>query len=156
MVGAWDLVKEKMEFDERIVTGIYSFAPSDKTLAGGVGVPFVRWFGTECDYNAMVITNQVIYEIREQPSKMYSWSAWLMSHTPVELPWNMAVGILLFSCWYWTVGYITERAGFTFLVFMVLILFYYTTIGQAVAAIAPMAEVAALLFTSTFSFVLIL
>ena len=26
-----------------------------KALAGGVGVPFVRWFGTECDYNAMVI-----------------------------------------------------------------------------------------------------
>ncbi|EPQ29067.1 uncharacterized protein PFL1_03356 [Pseudozyma flocculosa PF-1] len=26
-----------------------------KTLAGGVGVPFVRWYGQECDYNAMVI-----------------------------------------------------------------------------------------------------
>ncbi|GAA5927726.1 casein kinase 1 family protein [Sporobolomyces koalae] len=26
-----------------------------KTLAGGVGVPFVRWFGIECDYNAMVL-----------------------------------------------------------------------------------------------------
>src|SRR6202789_2153949 len=26
-----------------------------KSLAGGVGVPFVRWFGTECDYNAMVL-----------------------------------------------------------------------------------------------------
>jgi casein kinase I family protein HRR25 len=26
-----------------------------KTLAGDVGVPFVCWFGTECDYNAMVI-----------------------------------------------------------------------------------------------------
>ena len=26
-----------------------------KTLAGGVGVPFVRLFGTECDYNAMVL-----------------------------------------------------------------------------------------------------
>ncbi|CAD6564594.1 MAG: serine/threonine protein kinase [Cyphobasidiales sp. Tagirdzhanova-0007] len=26
-----------------------------KTLAGGVGVPFVRWYGIECDYNAMVI-----------------------------------------------------------------------------------------------------
>ena len=26
-----------------------------KTLAGGVGVPFVRWYGTECDYNAMVL-----------------------------------------------------------------------------------------------------
>jgi hypothetical protein len=26
-----------------------------KTLAGSVGVPFVRWFGTECDYNVMVL-----------------------------------------------------------------------------------------------------
>jgi casein kinase I family protein HRR25 len=26
-----------------------------KALAGGVGVPFVRWFGTESDYNAMVL-----------------------------------------------------------------------------------------------------
>ncbi|KFY47005.1 hypothetical protein V494_00229 [Pseudogymnoascus sp. VKM F-4513 (FW-928)] len=26
-----------------------------KSLAGGVGVPYVRWFGTECDYNAMVL-----------------------------------------------------------------------------------------------------
>lgn len=26
-----------------------------KALAGGVGIPFVRWYGTECDYNAMVM-----------------------------------------------------------------------------------------------------
>jgi casein kinase I family protein HRR25 len=26
-----------------------------KSLAGGVGVPFVRWFGVECDYHAMVM-----------------------------------------------------------------------------------------------------
>ncbi|KAL5531451.1 HHP1_2 [Sanghuangporus baumii] len=26
-----------------------------KTLSGGVGVPFVRWFSTECDCNAMVM-----------------------------------------------------------------------------------------------------
>ncbi|KAJ5904870.1 uncharacterized protein N7473_001786 [Penicillium subrubescens] len=26
-----------------------------KSLAGGIGIPLVRWFGTECDYNAMVI-----------------------------------------------------------------------------------------------------
>ena len=26
-----------------------------KTIAGGIGVLFVHWFGTECDYNAMVI-----------------------------------------------------------------------------------------------------
>ncbi|BFZ64667.1 serine/threonine protein kinase [Saitoella coloradoensis] len=26
-----------------------------KALQGGVGIPFVRWFGVECDYNAMVL-----------------------------------------------------------------------------------------------------
>ena len=26
-----------------------------KTLAGGVGIPFVHWCGRECDYNAMVL-----------------------------------------------------------------------------------------------------
>ena len=26
-----------------------------KALAGGVGIPFVRWFGREGDYNAMVL-----------------------------------------------------------------------------------------------------
>jgi casein kinase I family protein HRR25 len=26
-----------------------------KTLAGGIRVPFIRWFRTECDYNAMVM-----------------------------------------------------------------------------------------------------
>lgn len=26
-----------------------------KALCGGVGIPFLRWYGTECDYNAMVI-----------------------------------------------------------------------------------------------------
>jgi hypothetical protein len=25
------------------------------SLAGGVGIPFVRWFGTESDYNVMVL-----------------------------------------------------------------------------------------------------
>ncbi|KAJ7460378.1 kinase-like domain-containing protein, partial [Mycena galericulata] len=26
-----------------------------KTLEGGLGVPFVRWFGTQGDYNALVL-----------------------------------------------------------------------------------------------------
>ena len=26
-----------------------------KALSGGVGIPFLRWYGTECDFNAMVI-----------------------------------------------------------------------------------------------------
>ena len=102
------------------------------------------------------IASRTIYEIRERPSKMYSWSAWVTAQILVELPWNMMSGVLLFLCWYWTVGYPTERAGYTFLQLGVLNPFYYTTVGQAIASIAPTAEIAALLFTSLFSYILIL
>ena len=102
------------------------------------------------------ITSRTIYEIRERPSKMYSWTAWVTSQILVELPGNIFSGALLFVCWYWTVGYPTERAAYTFLIFMVLVPLYYTTVGQAFAAMAPTLEVAGLLFASTFSLVLIL
>jgi ATP-binding cassette subfamily G (WHITE) protein 2 (SNQ2) len=102
------------------------------------------------------IANREIYEIRERPSKMYSWSAWVTAQILVELPWTMSGGFMLFSCWYWAVGFPADRAAFTFLICTVVIPFHYTTFGQAIAAISPTIEVAALLFTSTFSFVLML
>ena len=101
-----------------------------------------------------LIANRMIYEIKKWPSEMYSWSARAASQALAGLSWNMAGGILLFSCWHWTVRYPTDRVGFTFLVFVVLVPFYYTTVGQAIVAIAPTVEIAALSFTSAFSFVL--
>ena len=97
-----------------------------------------------------------IYEVRERPSKMYGWSAWVTSQLVMELPWNIFCGTVFFFCWYWTVGYPTSRAGYTYLMLSVLLPIYYTTIGQAVAAMAPTPEVSALLFTSIFNFVLLL
>ena len=102
------------------------------------------------------ITSRTIYEIRERPSKMYSWSAWVTAQILVELPWNVFGGVMLFFCWYWTVGFPTERAGSIFLTFAVLVPTYYTTIGQGIAAMASTVEIAGLLFTSLFTFVLIL
>jgi len=102
------------------------------------------------------IASRMVYEIRERPSKMYSWSAWVTAQILVELPWNVSGGVVLFFCWYWTVGFPTERAGYTFFVLAVLIPVYYTTVGQAIASMAPTVEIAGLLFTSLFSLVLIL
>jgi ATP-binding cassette subfamily G (WHITE) protein 2 (SNQ2) len=53
------------------------------------------------------------------------------------------------------VGYESSRAGFTYLLMAVIFPIYYTTIGQAVAAMSPNAEIAALLFSFFFSFVVI-
>ena len=85
---------------------------------------------------------------------MYSWTALVTSQILVELPWNIVGSSLFFLCWYWTVGFPSSRAGYTYLMMGVIYPMYYTTIGQAVAAMAPSAEIAALLFSLLFSFVL--
>ncbi|KIJ16544.1 hypothetical protein PAXINDRAFT_113734 [Paxillus involutus ATCC 200175] len=95
-----------------------------------------------------------IYEIRERPSRTYAWSALVTSQILVELPWNILGSTLFFFCWYWTVGFPSDRGGYTYLVLGVLFPAYYTTIGQAVAAMSPTAEIAGILFSFLFSFVL--
>lgn len=97
-----------------------------------------------------------IYEIRERPSRMYSWTALLTSQMLVEIPWNILGSSLFFFCWYWTVGFPSDRAGYTYLMHCVLFSLYYTTLGQAVGAMSPSAEIAALLYSFFFSFVMIL
>ncbi|KAF8069062.1 pleiotropic drug resistance ABC transporter [Lyophyllum atratum] len=100
------------------------------------------------------IATRSIYEIRERPSRMYSWTALITSQILIELPWNILGSTLLYFCWYWTVGFDSSRAGYTYLMLGIIYPLYYTTIGQAVAAMAPNAEIAALLFSALFSFVI--
>ena len=97
-----------------------------------------------------------IYEIRERPSRMYSWTALITSQILVEVPWNILGSSLFFLCWYWTVGFPTDRAGFTYFMTGVWFPLYCTTIGQAVVAMASNVEIGALLFSLLFSFVLTL
>ncbi|KAI0728228.1 pleiotropic drug resistance ABC transporter [Fomitopsis betulina] len=100
------------------------------------------------------LESRSIYEIRERHSSMYSWTAFLTSQILVELPWNIVGSTLYFLCWYWTVGFPSDRGGFTYLMLSVAFPLYYTTVGQAVAAMCPGPEIAALVFSFLFSFVL--
>ncbi|TFK38290.1 pleiotropic drug resistance ABC transporter, partial [Crucibulum laeve] len=100
------------------------------------------------------INTRTIYEIRERPSRMYSWTALVTSQMLIEIPYNILGSSLMFFCWYWTVGFPSSRAGYTWLMMCIAYPLYYTTIGQAVAAMAPSAEIAALLFSFLFSFVI--
>ncbi|KIP09940.1 hypothetical protein PHLGIDRAFT_102023 [Phlebiopsis gigantea 11061_1 CR5-6] len=98
-----------------------------------------------------------IYEVRERPSKMYSWTALVTSQILAEIPWNIFGSTLLYFCWYFTVGFPTEapRAGYVYLALGIIFPLYYTTVGQATAAMSPNSQTAALLFSFLFSFVLI-
>jgi ATP-binding cassette subfamily G (WHITE) protein 2 (SNQ2) len=157
----------------------YVIAKSISNVAGSLFVGFTFWKSPSTEqgiqnklfsvFTVVILTvpsaqqlqisflvNRAIYEIRERPSKMYSWSAWVTAQILVELPWNMGTGIPFFLGWYWTVGYPADRAGFTFLIFTVILPLYYTTFGQAISAMSPTAEIAALAFITAFSLSLML
>ncbi|KAL4248575.1 ABC transporter superfamily protein [Abortiporus biennis] len=138
----------------------FTFFKSKDTLQGTQNKLFSIFMSTVI---SVALANQLqvpfihmreIYEIRERPSRMYSWTALITAQIVAELPWNIFASSLFFLCWFWTVGYATDRAGYTYLMMSVSNPLYYTTIGQAVAAMSPNAEIAALLFSLIFSFVI--
>lgn len=49
-------------------------------------------------------TYRSIYEIREGPSKMYSWVVFLLANFIVEIAWQTLMSVILFVCWYYPIG----------------------------------------------------
>ncbi|THH03170.1 hypothetical protein EW145_g6471 [Phellinidium pouzarii] len=102
---------------------------------------------------AVFVGARRVYGVRERHSHMYSWTALLASQILVELPWNIISSVLVFSSWYWTVGFETSRAPYAVLMLVLVFPVYYTTFAQVVASVCPTAETASLLFVVLFSFV---
>ncbi|PSN60936.1 putative multidrug resistance ABC transporter [Corynespora cassiicola Philippines] len=50
------------------------------------------------------VTQRALYEVRERPSKAYSWKAFMFANIFVELPWNTLAAVLIFICWYFPIG----------------------------------------------------
>jgi len=70
------------------------------------------------------VTQRSLYEVRERPSKTYSWQAFLAANIIVELPWNSLMALIIFVSWYYPIGLyrnaeptdaVTERGGLMFL-----------------------------------------
>ena len=68
-----------------------------------------------------------IYEIRERPSRMYSWTAMITAQMLIEVPWNFLGSVILFFSWFWTVGFESARAGYTFIILVIAFPLYYST-----------------------------
>ena len=88
------------------------------------------------------IAARTIYEVRERPSRMYSWTALVTSQLLIELPWNILASNLFFFCWYWTVGFDTSRAGYAYLMMTLVFPAYYTSVGQVSVLDRPSVRVA--------------
>jgi ATP-binding cassette, subfamily G (WHITE), member 2, PDR len=78
------------------------------------------------------VIQRSLYEVRERPSKVYSWKVFMLSQIIVEMPWNILLSVVMFVCWYYPVGLdknaafagqLSERSGLMFLLLMAFLLF---------------------------------
>ena len=70
------------------------------------------------------VTQRALYEVRERPSKTYSWKVFMFANIVTELPWSTIGAVLLFATWYYPIGLyrnaqltnsVVERGALTFL-----------------------------------------
>jgi ATP-binding cassette, subfamily G (WHITE), member 2, PDR len=89
-------------------------------------------------------TQRALYEVRERPSKAYSWKAFMLASIIVELPWNMAMAVPAFICWYYPIGMyhnaeltqaVVSRGGTMFLLILLFMMFTSTFSSMVIAGI---------------------
>ncbi|KAK0616818.1 ABC-2 type transporter-domain-containing protein [Immersiella caudata] len=105
------------------------------------------------------VIQRSLYEVRERPSKVYSWKIFMLSQIIVELPWNALMAVLMYFCWYYPVGLqnnaiaadqVTERGALMFLLLVAFLLFTSTFTDLMIAGFETAeagGNIANLLFT---------
>lgn len=98
-----------------------------------------------------------LYEARERPSKLYAWPVAIISAILVEIPWNFIGTTAFFIPWYFFIFHDGLGALRGFYMWLALMFFsvYWHTFATACAGIAPNAQLASVLFSVFFSFVIV-
>ncbi|KAF5670566.1 ATP-binding protein subfamily G (WHITE) member PDR [Fusarium heterosporum] len=81
------------------------------------------------------VIQRSLYEVRERPSKVYSWKIFMLAQIIVELPWNSLMAVIMYFAWYYPVGLYnnasdagqtTERGALMFLLLLAFLIFTAT------------------------------
>lgn len=110
------------------------------------------------------LDSRKLYEIRERPSRTYSWVVFVLSNIISELPWVTLLAVIQFVTWYYPLGMyknaiatdqLNERGALMFLVNVSFFLFS-STFSQMLGTIMPDAatgiNISALLYTLSLLF----
>ena len=90
------------------------------------------------------VTQRALYEVRERPSKTYSWKVFILSNILVEIPWNSLMAVLVFVGWYYPIGLrqnaveagqVAERGALIFLFILAFLIFAGTFTNMVIAGI---------------------
>jgi ATP-binding cassette, subfamily G (WHITE), member 2, PDR len=102
------------------------------------------------------VLQRSLYEVRERPSKAYSWKAFLVANIIVEIPYQIFVGIIVWASLYFPVfgaNQPTEVQGLWLLYSMQFQIFTSTFAHMLIAGL-PDAETAGNIATTMFSLIL--
>ena len=92
----------------------------------------------------LFITQRALYEVRERPSKTYSWKAFIVANIVVEMPYQILCGILTYACFYYPVVGVqsSERQGLV-LLFVIQLFVYASSFAHLTITALPDAQSAA-------------
>ncbi|CCH60690.1 hypothetical protein TBLA_0D01820 [Henningerozyma blattae CBS 6284] len=115
-------------------------------------------------YLPSFVQQRDLYEVRERPSRTFSWIAFIVAQIVVEIPWNILAGTLAYFIYYYPVGFYSNASkagqlherGALFWLYCIAYYVYIGSMGIFVITWNQVAESAAhfgsLLFTLALSF----
>lgn len=85
----------------------------------------------------LFLTQRALYEVRERPSKAYSWKAFMLANIVVEIPYQVVGGIITFACVYYPTAGIQspDRQGLVLLFFIQFFMYASTFAHMTIAAL---------------------
>ncbi|KAI4759834.1 putative ABC multidrug transporter [Aureobasidium sp. EXF-3400] len=102
------------------------------------------------------VTQRDLYEVRERPSKAYSWKAFILAQMVVELPYQIISGLLMYGCFFFPVVGIPSSERQVLVMLLCIALFIYaSTFAHMLIAALPNAETAAAFVVLLFAMSLI-
>ncbi|KAL2818268.1 ABC-2 type transporter-domain-containing protein [Aspergillus granulosus] len=103
------------------------------------------------------VVQRSLYEVRERPSKAYSWAAFIIANVLVEVPWQILAGIVSWACYYFPVygaNQAPHRQGLM-LIFVIQFYIFTSTFASLIISALPDAETGGTIATLMFMLTLV-
>ncbi|UKZ57315.1 hypothetical protein TrVGV298_011168 [Trichoderma virens] len=132
----------------------FSFFNANSSLAGMQNVIFSVFMVTTIfstivqQIQPLFVTQRSLYEVRERPSKAYSWKAFIIANIFVEIPYQILMGILVFACFYYpVVGVQSSIRQILVLLFIMQLFIFASSFAHMIIVAMPDAQTAASIVT---------
>ncbi|KAL7931562.1 ABC-2 type transporter domain-containing protein [Trichoderma chlorosporum] len=132
----------------------FSFFDANSSLAGMQNVIFSVFMVTTIfstivqQIQPLFVTQRSLYEVRERPSKAYSWKAFILANVFVEIPYQIIMGILVFACFYYpVVGIQSSIRQILVLLFIMQLFIFASSFAHMIIVAMPDAQTASSIVT---------